>query len=84
MDDLHARVRELEALVDHLYATLNVARPAPAPASIWDPAPASDGGVSTGVREYVMRGDKIRAIKLYREETGCDLRTAKDVIDSLG
>jgi ribosomal protein L7/L12 len=73
MDDLHARVRELENLVDHLYSALNVARPA-----------STDGGVSTGVREYVLRGEKIHAIKLYREETGCDLRTAKNVIDSLG
>jgi ribosomal protein L7/L12 len=71
MDDLHARVRELEQLVDHLYVALNVERP------------VRSDGVSAGVRELVMRGDTIRAIKLYREETGCDLRTAKDVIDGL-
>ena len=71
MDDLHARVRQLEALVDHLYSSLDVVKPAP------------DTGVSTGVRELVLRGDKIRAIKLYREETGCDLRTAKNVVDGL-
>jgi ribosomal protein L7/L12 len=80
MDDLHARVAELEALVDHLYARLNVERPG---GTSNDVASRPDGGVSTGVREYVMRGDKIRAIKLYREETGCGLREAKNVIDSL-
>ena len=36
MDDLHARVRQLEALVDHLYSALDVVKPAP------------DTGVSTG------------------------------------
>jgi large subunit ribosomal protein L7/L12 len=80
MDDLHARVRELEALVDHLYARLNVERPG----GSWSADTFSGGGgVSTGVRELVMRGDKIRAIKLYREETGCGLREAKQVIDGL-
>ena len=80
MDDLTARVRELEHLVDHLYTQLRVERPG----GTWNASTFySDGGVSTAVRELVMRGDKIRAIKLYREETGCGLREAKDVIDGL-
>lgn len=71
MDDLRPRVRELEQLVDHLYATLGVTRPAP------------DTSVSPEVQTLVARGQTIRAIKIYREETGCDLVTAKAVIESL-
>ncbi|MBE2317228.1 hypothetical protein DVA67_014700 [Solirubrobacter sp. CPCC 204708] len=71
MDDLRPRVRELEQLVDHLYATLNVARPAP------------DTSVSPEVRALVAGGKTLHAIKIYREETGCDLVTAKTVIESL-
>jgi hypothetical protein len=32
MEDLRPRVRELEVLVDHLYATLDVVRPGRTPA----------------------------------------------------
>jgi ribosomal protein L7/L12 len=73
MDDLRARVRELELLVEHLYATLDVARPGPGP----------DTSASPQVLAYVGQGDLIRAIKQYREETGCDLRTAKEFVESL-
>ena len=71
MDDLRARVRELEQLVDHLYATLDVSRPAP------------DNSVSAQVRALVAQGNLIHAIKAYREETGCDLQTAKTVVEGL-
>ncbi|MBN1584115.1 MAG: ribosomal protein L7/L12 [Anaerolineae bacterium] len=40
-------------------------------------------GVSPEILDLVQRGQKIRAIKLYREETGVGLREAKDFIDSL-
>ena len=72
MDDLHARVVELERLVEHLYQQMNVASPGPRT------------GVSSQVLAYVAKGDKIRAIKQYREETGCDLRTAKHFVEGLG
>jgi ribosomal protein L7/L12 len=71
MDDLRARVRDLEQLVEHLYAVLDVSRPAP------------NSDVSTAVRELASRGNLIKAIKVYREETGCDLVTAKNVVESL-
>jgi ribosomal protein L7/L12 len=28
-------------------------------------------------------GDKLGAIKRYREHTGCDLKVAKDVVDTI-
>jgi hypothetical protein len=71
MDDLRPRVRELEQLVEHLYTTLGVARP------------ALDTGISPQVRTLVASGKTLHAIKAYREETGCDLVTAKTVIERL-
>ncbi|HEY6888274.1 MAG TPA: hypothetical protein VI300_10855 [Solirubrobacter sp.] len=71
MDDLRARVHELELLVAHLYAALDVERPGP------------DTSASPQVLAYVSQGNLIRAIKQYREETGCDLRTAKEFVESL-
>ncbi len=71
MEDLRPRVRELEVLVNHLYATLDVARPGP------------DNSVSPQVRALVAEGKLMHAIKAYRDETGCDLMTAKDVVERL-
>ncbi|KIR65735.1 MULTISPECIES: hypothetical protein [Micromonospora] len=36
-----------------------------------------------GVREYLARGQKIQAIKAYREATGADLRTAKEAVEAM-
>jgi ribosomal protein L7/L12 len=71
MEDLSMRITQLERLVDHLYTALDVEKPAP------------DTSVSVRVRELAFKGNKIGAIKLYREETGCDLKTAKDVVERL-
>jgi ribosomal protein L7/L12 len=71
MDDLRPRVRELELLVDHLYATLDVARPGP------------DTSASPQVLAFVAQGNLIHAIKQYRQETGCDLMTAKNFVEGL-
>jgi ribosomal protein L7/L12 len=71
MEDLSMRITQLERLVEHLYTTLGVEKPAP------------DATVSARVRELAFAGNKIGAIKLYREETGCDLRTANEIIGSL-
>jgi ribosomal protein L7/L12 len=71
MDDLRAPVRHHEVLVHHLHAAHDVERPAP------------DADVSAEVRALVAKGNLIGAIKAYREETGCDLRTARDVVESL-
>ena len=70
-NELHARVYELERLVDHLYRSLSMEKPA-----------ASDS-VSERVRALARSGNAMEAIKLYRDETGCDLRTAKETVESL-
>ncbi|MFI9530100.1 hypothetical protein [Micromonospora rosaria] len=36
-----------------------------------------------GVREHLIRGDKIKAIRAYREATGADLRTAKEAVEAM-
>ncbi len=36
-----------------------------------------------GVREHLARGDKIKAIKAYRQATGVDLRTAKEAVEAM-
>jgi large subunit ribosomal protein L7/L12 len=43
-----------------------------------------DMGVSPDIWDAVQRGNKIEAIKLYREQSGLGLKEAKDFIDSLG
>ncbi|WP_433348577.1 hypothetical protein [Micromonospora sp. CA-111912] len=36
-----------------------------------------------GVREHLARGEKLKAIKAYREATGVDLRTAKEAVEAM-
>jgi ribosomal protein L7/L12 len=69
--ELHARVYELERLVDHLYGALSIEKP------------AASTAVSDRVRALARSGNALDAIKLYRDETGCDLRTAKEAVESL-
>ena len=42
-----------------------------------------NGGVNQEVLELMKAGQKIQAIKLYREQTGVGLKTAKDYVESL-
>ena len=35
------------------------------------------------VRDALKRGNKIEAIKLYREMTGCDLKESKDAVEAM-
>jgi hypothetical protein len=39
--------------------------------------------VNQKIMEFVKAGEKIRAIKLYREHTGVGLKEAKDYVESL-
>lgn len=33
--------------------------------------------------QYLRDGQKLQAVKAYKEETGCDLKDAKDIIDAI-
>jgi ribosomal protein L7/L12 len=74
-NDIYERLGALEQLVKHLYERTGVPMP--------NPAALAAGEVSARVRELVAAGNKIGAIKAYRDEANVDLATATKVIDSL-
>ncbi len=74
-NDIYARLGALEQLVKHLYEQTGVPMP--------DLTALSRTEVSPRVRELVAAGNKLGAIKAYRDETGVDLATATRVVDSL-
>ena len=47
-----------------------------------EPPPESDS-LETRVLALMESGKKIEAIKLYRQQTGCGLKQAKDVVEAL-
>jgi ribosomal protein L7/L12 len=68
---LRARVEELESRLKFIYRRLNIEYA----------DPNSDPALSPQVQEALRRGNKIEAIKIYRELTGVGLAEAKQVID---
>lgn len=48
------------------------------------PAPPDAQSIIAQIEAWVQRGNKINAIKVYREYTGVGLKIAKDVIDAIG
>lgn len=48
-----------------------------------DLTPPSEVSPLDAVAELVRTGNKLEAIKVYRQQTGCDLATAKAAIDQL-
>jgi ribosomal protein L7/L12 len=46
-------------------------------------APTSPPGVNPEVVRLIRAGDKIGAIKVYREGTKCGLREAKDAVEAI-
>lgn len=71
VQQLRSRINELEDRLKFLYRRLNI--------DYVDPA--SDPVLSPQVQDALRRGNKIEAIKIYRELTGVGLAEAKDVID---
>ena len=66
------RLEKLEAKLSFLYRSLGVtAQEAP------------DWRASPALLELVKKGDKIAAIKAFREETGASLKDAKGFVESL-
>lgn len=73
--DIYQRLGALEQLVRHLYEQTRVPMP--------DLQALARTEVSDNVRNLVAAGNKIGAVKAYRDETGCDLATATRMVDSL-
>jgi ribosomal protein L7/L12 len=71
--DIYERLGVLEQLVRHLYEKTGV--PIPDLQTL--------AQVSPRVRELLASGNKIAAIKQYKEESGVDLATASRFIESL-
>ncbi len=70
---LKSRVSELEDRLQFLYRRLNI-----------DYADSSsDSAHSRQIEEALRRGDKIEAIKIYRELTGAGLAEAKRAVDGI-
>ena len=70
---LRSRINELEDRLKFLYDKLNI--------SFADPN--SDPILSPQIQEALRRGNKIEAIKIYRELTGVGLAEAKQAVDNL-
>jgi ribosomal protein L7/L12 len=70
---LRSRVNELEERLKFLYERLNL--------DYMDPN--SDPIRSPKIQEALQRGNKIEAIKIYRELTGLGLAEAKQAVDHL-
>ena len=69
-DDLMKRQMRLEAKVDLLMKHAGIT---------YDP----HANVPPGVLDALRAGQKIEAIRLYRQATGVDLKTAKEFVESL-
>jgi len=84
-NDLYPRIRALEAQVAQLMAHVGLAAPTGPPPG-WGAPTAAPGamGMPADIVELARSGNKIEAIKRYRELTGVGLREAKDAIDALG
>jgi ribosomal protein L7/L12 len=68
---LRSRINELEDRLNFLYQRLNIEYT----------NPNSDPVLSPQIQDALRRGNKIEAIKIYRELTGVGLAEAKDAID---
>ena len=80
-EELRQRIENLERRLDWLYLATGHGYAGGAAAQV---AGGPTGAASPAVLDLVRQGNKIAAIKQYREETGVGLREAKDFVDSLG
>jgi ribosomal protein L7/L12 len=68
---LKSKINELEDRLNFLYSRLNIEYA----------DPGSDPVLAPQIQEALRRGNKIEAIKIYRQLTGVGLAEAKDAID---
>lgn len=71
---LEARVHRMEAMMQALLIRLGID-----PAEVTPPEPPEN----SAIREALLSGNKIYAIKLYRTFYGVGLKEAKDAIDAM-
>ena len=71
MQLLRSRINELEDRLNFLYRRLNIEYA----------DSSSDPVISPQIQDALRRGNKIEAIKIYREITGVGLAEAKQAID---
>lgn len=72
LSQLALKVGELERKLDYVMQKLNLQ---------YQAAPLSTA--QTAALQWLRQGNKIEAIKAYREHTGTGLKEAKDAIDAL-
>ena len=83
------RLTRLEDKLDRLLAALDITLTTdrltlPAMAGqILPPLADMDDIANSEVGQFLRRGQKINAIKVYREQTGMDLKNSKDAVDAL-
>lgn len=53
------------------------------PAEVMPPELLQNQQLNPAIREAMMAGNKILAIKLYREQYGVGLKEAKDAVDAM-
>jgi ribosomal protein L7/L12 len=73
--DIYERLGTLEQLVRHLYEKTGVPMP--------DLQALARHEVSDNVRQLLAAGNKIAAIKAYRDEMNVDLASATRVVEAL-
>ena len=71
VQQLRSRINELEDRLNFLYRRLHIDYVEPGTSPVLSPQ----------IQEALRRGNKIEAIKIYRQLTGVGLAEAKDVID---
>ena len=71
IQQLRSRINELEDRLKLIYRHLNITYA----------DPGSDPMLTPQIQDALRRGNKIEAIKIYRELTGVGLAEAKQVID---
>lgn len=86
--DALRRGKKIEAIKLYIEATgveLKEAKDAVETMKVGSPPPLpSPAAALATVHEALLRGDKIEAIKLYREATGVGLKEAKDAVEAMG
>lgn len=79
--EVHSRVFQLEVKMSRMEAMMQalLARMGIDPAEVEPPEPP----VQQAIRDAMLSGNKIKAIQLYREQYGADLKSAKDAVDAM-